>query len=96
MKQATHQARTSSEPLSEDQAIAIMKDLLLKIAGVEPEKVVREANFIQDLEIDSLGMMEMLLDAEDQFGAEFDIAEAPDIKTVGDLLDLLKKHGGIA
>ena len=96
MKQATHQARTSSEPLSEDQALAIMKDLLLKIAGVEPEKVVREANFIQDLEVDSLGMMEMLLDAEDQFGAEFDIAEAPDIKTVGDLLDLLKKHGGIA
>jgi len=40
-------------------------------------------------------MMEMLLDAEDEFGTEFDIAEAPDINTVGDLLDLLKQHGGI-
>ena len=73
-----------------------MQELLRTIAGVDPHKVVKEADFIQDLSVDSLGMMEMLLDAEDQFGAEFDIAEAPDIKTVGDLLDLLKKHGGIA
>jgi len=95
MEQVQNQARTTTKPLSEDQALEIMRQLLLKIAGVEPEKVVREANFIQDLEIDSLGMMEMLLDAEDEFGTEFDIAEAPDINTVGDLLDLLKQHGGI-
>ena len=41
-------------------------------------------------------MMEMLLEAEEKFGTEFDIAEAPDLRTVGDLIDLLKQRGGIA
>ena len=74
----------------------IMQDLLSTIAGVDPEKVVKEADFIQDLNVDSLGMMEMLLEAEEKFGTEFDIAEAPDLRTVGDLIDLLKQRGGIA
>ena len=82
--------------LSEAEALQIMQGLLATIAGVDPEKVVREADFIQDLHVDSLGMMEMLLEAEEKFGTEFDIAEAPDLRTVGDLLDLLKQRGGIA
>ena len=81
--------------LGEIEALQIMRELLEKIAGVEPEKVVRNADFITDLNIDSLGMMEMLLEAEEKFGTEFDIAEAPDLRTVGDLLDLLKQRGGI-
>ena len=82
--------------LTEAEALQIMKDLLSTIAGVEPEKVVKEADFIKDLNVDSLGMMEMLLEAEEKFGTEFDIAEAPDLSTVGDLIDLLKQRGGIA
>ena len=72
-----------------------MQDLLSTIAGVDPEKVVKGADFIQDLNVDSLGMMEMLLEAEEKFGTEFDIAEAPELRTVGDLIDLLKQRGGI-
>ena len=45
-----------------------MKDLLTTISGVDPEKVVREADFIHDLNVDSLGMMEMLLEAEENLG----------------------------
>ena len=82
--------------LTETEALQIMQSLLSTIAGVNPENVVREADFIQDLCVDSLGMMEMLLEAEEKFGIEFDIAEAPDLRTVGDLLDLLKQRGGIA
>ena len=82
--------------LTETEALQIMQDLLSTIAGVEPEKVVKEADFISDLNVDSLGMMEMLLEAEEKFGTEFDIAEAPDLRTVGDLIDLLKQRGGIA
>ena len=44
-----------------------MQDLLATIAGVDPEKVVKEADFISDLNVDSLGMMEMLLEAEEKF-----------------------------
>ena len=82
--------------LTESEALQIMQELLTTIAGIEPEKVVREADFIKDLQVDSLGMMEMLLEAEEKFGTEFDIAEAPDLRTVGDLIDLLKQRGGIA
>ena len=86
----------TQKQLTESEALQIMQELLATIAGVESEKVVREADFIQDLNVDSLGMMEMLLEAEEKFGTEFDIAEAPDLRTVGDLLDLLKQRGGIA
>lgn len=80
---------------TEDEAIEILQNLLSTIMGVNPDKVVREADFINDLKVDSLGMMEMLLEAEEAFGTEFDIAEAPDLRTVGDLLDLLRQRGGI-
>ena len=86
----------AEKQLTEAEALQIMQDLLKTIAGVDPEKVVKEADFIQDLNVDSLGMMEMLLEAEEKFGTEFDIAEAPDLRTVGDLIDLLKQRGGIA
>ena len=86
----------AEKQLTEAEALQIMQDLLSTIAGVDPEKVVKEADFIQDLNVDSLGMMEMLLEAEEKFVTEFDIAEAPDLRTVGDLIDLLKQRGGIA
>lgn len=82
--------------ITEPEALEIMQELLCTISGVDPEKVVREADFISDLNVDSLGMMEMLLEAEEKFGTEFDIAEAPDLRTVGDLIDLLRQRGGIA
>ena len=86
----------AQKQLTEAEAMQIMQDLLSTIAGVDPEKVVEDADFIQDLNVDSLGMMEMLLEAEEKFGTEFDIAEAPDLRTVGDLIELLKQRGGIA
>ena len=86
----------AQKQLTEAEAMQIMQDLLSTIAGVDPEKVVKDADFIQDLNVDSLGMMEMLLEAEEKFGTEFDIAEAPDLRTVGDLIELLKQRGGIA
>lgn len=86
----------AQKQLTESEALQIMQDLLATIAGIDPEKVVREADFVSDLNVDSLGMMETLLEAEEKFGTEFDIAEAPDLRTVGDLIDLLKQRGCIA
>ena len=96
MEAARNVSSQAEKQLTEAEALQIMQDLLSTIAGVDPEKVVKEADFIQDLNVDSLGMMEMLLEAEEKFGTEFDIAEAPDLRTVGDLIDLLKQRGGIA
>ena len=86
----------AQKQLTESEALQIMQDLLATIAGIDPEKVVKEADFVSDLNVDSLGMMETLLEAEEKFGTEFDIAEAPDLRTVGDLIDLLKQRGCIA
>ena len=93
----TNQIVSSQVPqqITEPEALDIMKDLLSTISGVDPEKVVMEADFISDLNVDSLGMMEMLLEAEEKFGTEFDIAETPDLRTVGDLIEVLKQRGGI-
>ena len=64
------------QQITEPEALRIMQNLLATISGVDPEKVVKEADFIHDLNVDSLGMMEMLLEAEEKFDTEFDIADA--------------------
>jgi len=58
----------------------IIKDLL----GVDEAKITLEARFREDLEADSLDLVELIMAFEDKFGAEISDAEAQKITTVSD------------
>lgn len=58
----------------------IVKDLL----GVDEEKVTMEARFREDLEADSLDLVELIMAFEDKFGAEISDEDAQKITTVGE------------
>ena len=62
--------------------------------GVETEQVTREAEFIQDLNADSLDMVELVMSLEEEFGVEISDEEVENIRTVGDAVDYIEENQG--
>ena len=60
--------------------------------GVDAAKVVPEARFREDLEADSLDLVELIMAFEDKFGSEISDEEAQKIKTVGDAVKFVAEH----
>ena len=64
-----------------------VKKIIVDLLGVEPDKVVREASFLQDLGADSLDLVELIMEFEEEFGGTISDEEAQQIKTVGQAVD---------
>lgn len=71
------------------QVEAKMADLLVEELGIDRDKIAMEASFEQDLEVDSLGVVELLMALEDNFGVTIPDEEAESIGTVGQAVDLV-------
>jgi acyl carrier protein len=61
-----------------------VKDIIIDLLGVEEIKVKPEARFREDLEADSLDLVELIMKFEDVFGTEISDEDAQKIITVGD------------
>ena len=66
-----------------------VKNLFVEELGIDAEKVTMEAKLEEDLEIDSLGIVEVVMAFEDEFGIEIDDEELTDVRTVGQAVNLL-------
>jgi acyl carrier protein len=71
-----------------------MKQLLVSELGLDESKINDGANFEEDLEVDSLGVVELLMALEDEFGVKIPDEDAESIHTVGQAVDLV--HGKLA
>ncbi|MBN1122514.1 MAG: acyl carrier protein [Anaerolineae bacterium] len=71
-----------------------IRDIIVELLGVEPDKVTRDARFREDLEADSLDLVELIMEFEQEFNSEISDEEAQKIKTVGDAIDYLEAHMG--
>lgn len=67
---------------------AIIKDLL----GADESKITMEARFREDLEADSLDLVELIMAFEDKFGSEISDEDAQKITTVGDAVKYVDAH----
>ena len=67
---------------------AIIKDLL----GSDEEKITMEARFREELEADSLDLVELIMAFEDKFGAEISDDDAQSITTVGEAVKYIDSH----
>jgi acyl carrier protein len=75
---------------AEDRLRKIIADQL----GVPEEQVVPEASFIDDLNADSLEMVDLIISLEEEFGIQVSDEEAERIKTVQDAIDYLHDRLG--
>ncbi|WP_406858221.1 MULTISPECIES: acyl carrier protein [unclassified Alsobacter] len=70
---------------------ARVKKIVIEHLGVEPEKVIDSANFIDDLGADSLDTVELVMAFEEEFSVEIPDDAAETIRTVGDAVSFLEK-----
>jgi acyl carrier protein len=66
-----------------------VKNLFVEELGIEEEKISMEAKLEEDLEIDSLGIVEVVMAFEDEFNIEIDDEELSNIGTVTEAVNLL-------
>ena len=66
-----------------------VKGLIVEDLGIEESKVTMDAKLEEDLEIDSLGIVEVVMAFEDEFEIEIDDEELADVTTVGQAVNLL-------
>lgn len=65
--------------------------VLVTELGLDAEKINDDAHFEEDLDVDSLGVVELLMALEDEFGVKIPDEEAESIMTVGQAVDLVHK-----
>ena len=68
-----------------------MKELLVEELGLDADKITMSATFEEDLEVDSLGVVELLMALEDNFGVSIPDEEAESLVTVGEAVDLVEQ-----
>jgi acyl carrier protein len=73
-----------------DELFNKIKDITVEQLGVDEDKVTMEARFREDLEADSLDLVELIMAFEDEFGGEISDEEAQQIKTVGQAVTYLQ------
>ena len=66
-----------------------VKNLFVDELGIDAEKVTMEAKLEEDLDIDSLGIVEVVMAFEDEFEIEINDEELTDVGTVGQAVNLL-------
>ena len=69
-----------------------VKEIIVELLGVEPDKVSMDARFREDLEADSLDLVELIMEFEEQFGGSISDEEAQQIKTVGEVVAYINEH----
>jgi acyl carrier protein len=75
--------------MTKDEVFAKVKEITVEQLGVDEGEVIVEANFRDDLEADSLDLVELIMAFEEEFGGEISDEEAQKITTVGEAVDYL-------
>jgi acyl carrier protein len=69
-----------------------VKAIIIDLLGADEEKVTTNARFREDLEADSLDLVELIMAFEDKFGGEISDDDAQKITTVGEAVDYIETH----
>ena len=77
---------------TQDEIIAGIAEIIEEVTGIEPSEVTPEKSFVDDLDIDSLSMVEIAVQAEDKFGVKIPDDQLAELKTVGDAVDYIAKN----
>jgi acyl carrier protein len=69
-----------------------VKEIIVELLNVDESKVTLEARFREDLEADSLDLVELIMAFEDKFGGEISDEDAQNITTVGEVVKYINEH----
>ena len=69
-----------------------LKKLIVEQLGVDEEEVTLQASFVEDLNADSLDLVELIMSLEEEFGMEISDEDAEKIQKVSDAVDFIEEH----
>ncbi|HLN69483.1 MAG TPA: acyl carrier protein [Streptosporangiaceae bacterium] len=80
--------------MTEQEILTGLGEIVEEIAGVPADEVTPNKSFVDDLDIDSLSMVEIAVAAQDKFGVEIPDDQLKDLTTVQDVVNYVAKHAG--
>ncbi|HEX6523110.1 MAG TPA: acyl carrier protein [Streptosporangiaceae bacterium] len=78
--------------MTEQEILAGLGEIVEEIAGVPADEVTPAKSFVDDLDIDSLAMVEIAVAAQDKFGVEIPDDQLKDLTTVQDVVNFVAKN----
>lgn len=78
--------------MTEQEIFEKVKKIIVDRLGVDESEVTSEASFKDDLGADSLDVVELVMELEDEFELEISDEEAEKINTVGEVVEYIKAH----
>jgi acyl carrier protein len=78
--------------INREEALERVRSILVEQLGVDDEQVTEDASFQGDLDADSLDLVELIMELEDQFGLKISDEDAQKIATVGEAVDYVTTH----
>jgi acyl carrier protein len=78
--------------LDRTKAVEEVRSILVEQLGVDPGEVSEESSFQEDLNADSLDLVELIMEMEDRFEMKIPDEEAEKISTVGEAVDYVMAH----
>src|ERR1700751_957984 len=87
-------SRQGARGMKEQEILAGIGEIVEEIAGVPADEVTPAKSFVDDLDIDSLSMVEIAVAAQDKFGVEIPDDQLKDLTTVQDVVNYVSKNAG--
>jgi acyl carrier protein len=78
--------------MTDQEILAGLGEIVEEIAGVPADEVTPSKSFVEDLDIDSLSMVEIAVAAQDKFGVEIPDDQLKDLATVQDVVNYVAKN----
>ena len=69
-----------------------LKKIIVEQLGVDEEEVTTTASFVEDLNADSLDLVELIMSLEEEFGTEISDEDAERIQKVSDAVEFIEEH----
>ena len=77
--------------LSQAEVLAGLKEIVEEVAGIPAASIEMDKNFTDDLDVDSLSMVEVVVAAEERFGVKIPDDQVSELATVGDAVNFIVK-----
>ena len=77
--------------VTQEEIIAGIAEIIEEVTGIEPSEVTPEKSFVDDLDIDSLSMVEIAVQTEDKYGVKIPDEDLAGLRTVGDVVAYIQK-----
>lgn len=77
--------------ISQEEIVKNLAEIVEEVTGIEPSEVTVDKSFVDDLDIDSLSMVEIAVQTEDKYGIKIPDEELTNLRTVGDAVTYIQK-----